>query len=361
MMRPTALLLAGIFLLTALISVAAEPGGPSYMEIADKAYQDKDWAKAAEYYQKWVDADPSDANSWYNYACTLALNGQPKDAAKTLLDAVEAGWRNKTHTEQDPDLDTIRDQPDYQKALERIDELVAKESKEGNKIRFFTRQTKMGEYWVRLPSDYDSLKSYPLVILLHGRGGDGERFINLGGTLDTVSFIYAAPRAPYYINDTQNGFQYFPAVSRSDTAVFATGAELMTDWVVQVAKDVSDHYKIAGTKFWVVGFSQGGAAAYLMGLLKPYAVSGVVALGGFLIDELATADRFEQMEKAGVKVFIGQGSEDQSVTPDEAVKARDKLLEYKMDVTYKTYPAGHAIPEDMRHDVAAWLQTQIQQ
>jgi len=357
-MRPRVLLLTGVLLLVALNVMAVEPGGPSYLDIANQAYQDKDWAKSSEYYQKWVEADPSDEGAWYNLACTLALSGRPKESATALLNSVEAGWRGRSHTEQDPDLNTIRSQPDYAKALARIDELAALEKSKSSAVSQYARQTRLSPYWVRLPYEYDPNKAYPLVILLHGRGGNPQRFIEVANSLDTLDFVYAAPQAPYSVPDMRDGFQYFPAIDPADSVDYAAGAELMTDWVIQVTKDISSRYKIRGNKFWVVGFSQGGAAAHLMGLFRPDLVAGYAALGGYVIDRFATSERFEKMKRSGVKVFIGHGTQDQVVTPDEAVKARDRLQDYEINVSYHTYPAGHTLSPELRQDLTAWLQQQ---
>jgi phospholipase/carboxylesterase len=156
-----------------------------------------------------------------------------------------------------------------------------------------------------------------------------------------------------------DGFQYFPAVEPADSIDYAAGVDLMTDWVIQVTKDISTRYKIKGSKFWVIGFSQGGAAAHLMGLFRSEVVAGYAALGGYLIDRFATSERFEKMKRNGVNVFVGHGSQDQVVTPDEAEKARDRLQDYEINVSYHTYAAGHTIPPELRQDLTTWLQQQI--
>jgi len=338
------------------ISLAVEPGGKSYLDIANTAYLEKDWAKAAEYYQKWVEAQPSDYSSWYNWACTLALNGEPEEAAQALLGAVQAGWKDRKHTETDSDLDTIRDQADYQKALELIDEILAKSKGKASELPYLAPQTNLSPYWIKVPANFNPETPYPLVVLLHGRGGNGERFLQVANSLDTLHFIYIAPQAPYYIDGTQNGFQYWPRIGDGDSTIFRQAAELTADWIVSAAHDVEKYCTLNGKKFWVIGFSQGAGMAHLMGLLRPNDVAGYAALGGFLIRSFSTPDRLQKMKKKGVKVFIGHGTEDQVVTPHESKEAFDILTANGIDVSYHTYTAGHTMPDSMRHDVTFWLQ-----
>jgi phospholipase/carboxylesterase len=345
-----------LLLLVATATLGVEPGGKSYLDIANSAYMDKDYAKSAEYYQKWVEAQPTDNTAWYNWACALALNGKPEDAAKALLGAVQAGWTDRSHTEKDTDLDTIRDQADYQKALELIDEMVAKKKANKFGVPYLAPQTKLSSYWIRVPADFNPEKPYPLVILLHGRGGNGEQFLKVANKLDTLHFVYAAPQAPYYIDDTQNGFQYFPRVAQGDSASYWQAAQLTADWIVSCAHAVGKYCKIDSNKFWVIGFSQGGAMAHLMGLLCPNDVAGYAACGGYLMKDFATSERLQKMKKKGVKVFIGHGTEDQVVTPDEAQTARETLTSKGIDLSFHTYAAGHTLPDSMRQDLTVWLQ-----
>ncbi|KPL07014.1 hypothetical protein AMJ86_06255 [bacterium SM23_57] len=342
--------------LVALVALAVEPGGSSYLDIANQAYRDQNWARSAEYYKKWVEAQPSDHTAWYNWACTLALSGQPELAAKTLLNAVEAGWRGRNHTERDPDFETIRELADYKRALERIDELLAEQAGNESILGLYTQQSRLSQYWLRLPANYDPKKAYPLVILLHGRGHNPEGFISLADDLDTLNFIYAAPQAPNYIKDSRNGFQFYPSLSDDDSATYTLAAELLAEWIIQVSKDVGERLKTKGMKFWIAGFSQGGSVAHLMGMLRPDAVAGYAALGGYIPDRFASAERFEKMKQRGVKVFIGHGTEDEVITPDEAQDALDTLMDYEIDVTYRTYAVGHQVSDSMRVDLKAWLQ-----
>ena len=95
------------------ILLAVQPGDPSYLDIATQAYMDKDWDKSAEYYQKWVNAQPSDHRAWYNLACVLALKGQPEQAAKALSikpDYIGVGpvYRTPAKEKPDPVLGLVR-------------------------------------------------------------------------------------------------------------------------------------------------------------------------------------------------------------------------------------------------------------
>jgi hypothetical protein len=53
----------------------------------------------------------------YNLACLAALQGKRAQALSYLRDAVERGWPNADHTEQDSDLSILRGDPEFQRLV----------------------------------------------------------------------------------------------------------------------------------------------------------------------------------------------------------------------------------------------------
>ena len=62
-----------------------------------------------EWAQRAVAIDPSDAGIQYNVACLYALENRPDDAITCLENAVKAGFAHRDWVENDPDLDSLRD------------------------------------------------------------------------------------------------------------------------------------------------------------------------------------------------------------------------------------------------------------
>ncbi len=57
---------------------------------------------------------PRDSNVLYNAACTYALLQHPGEALEMLKSAKEAGWANLDWAKRDPDLISLRDNPEFQ-------------------------------------------------------------------------------------------------------------------------------------------------------------------------------------------------------------------------------------------------------
>ncbi|MBQ80142.1 MAG: hypothetical protein CMJ66_08890 [Planctomycetaceae bacterium] len=61
---------------------------------------------------------PTDAIAHYNLACSLARAGCPQEAIRSLSQAILLGYDDLRHLEVDPDLDSLRNHPDFRNLLD---------------------------------------------------------------------------------------------------------------------------------------------------------------------------------------------------------------------------------------------------
>jgi tetratricopeptide (TPR) repeat protein len=76
-------------------------------------------ARALEIDRRLVERLPSDFLARYNLACSLAMAGRPEEAVKSLSKAILLGYDDLAHLDVDPDLDTLRERPDFRELLGR--------------------------------------------------------------------------------------------------------------------------------------------------------------------------------------------------------------------------------------------------
>ena len=60
---------------------------------------------------------PTDPEVRYHLACSLAAVGKSEEAIRTLIEAVELGYRDFDHLESDPDLESLHEHRLYQALL----------------------------------------------------------------------------------------------------------------------------------------------------------------------------------------------------------------------------------------------------
>jgi tetratricopeptide (TPR) repeat protein len=63
---------------------------------------------------------PDNPNAHYNLACSLALKNRRSEAINTLEKAVSLGYDDVDWLMQDPDLEALKNLPDFQKLISAI-------------------------------------------------------------------------------------------------------------------------------------------------------------------------------------------------------------------------------------------------
>lgn len=71
--------------------------------------------------RKLVRLLPDNATAHYNLACSLALSKRPGDALRSLRKAIDLGYTDIDWMVQDPDLEALKDRPDFQKLVARLE------------------------------------------------------------------------------------------------------------------------------------------------------------------------------------------------------------------------------------------------
>lgn len=109
------------------LPAAAQPplvpaGPPPERAAAERAYAAKDYMECARLYRLSSRQNSGDgaANDMYGAACCEALGGRSQEAMKTLGEAIEMGFSNRSHLESDPDLAALHSHPEWPSLLMRM-------------------------------------------------------------------------------------------------------------------------------------------------------------------------------------------------------------------------------------------------
>lgn len=139
----------------------------------------------------------------------------------------------------------------------------------GTKLQVITKvDGKDREYFIHIPTNYDSSKSVPLVFMLHGTGGDGEVMYQSSGWVELSEkegFIALFPSSlRYKIND--NG--ELKNITKWNTLpdaewTFQAGEAGFDDikFLRKVIDEIKGKYKIDAKRIYLNGFSNGGQMA----------------------------------------------------------------------------------------------------
>jgi tetratricopeptide (TPR) repeat protein len=70
--------------------------------------------------RKLVKLQPRNATAHYNLACSLALSRRKADALRSLRQAVKLGYKDFDWMQQDPDLEELKQHPEFRNLLEQL-------------------------------------------------------------------------------------------------------------------------------------------------------------------------------------------------------------------------------------------------
>jgi polyhydroxybutyrate depolymerase len=130
-------------------------------------------------------------------------------------------------------------------------------------------------YLLHVPPTYDSQTPVPLLLMLHGRGGDGERISAL------TSFSKLANEKNFivvYPDGIENQWNYV-----KDVPGYSSMAQDDTGFLLALLDEVSSQYKIDEKRVYVAGFSNGGFMTQRLACDVPerFAAFASVSAAGF--------------------------------------------------------------------------------
>jgi phospholipase/carboxylesterase len=319
--------------------------------LATSAYQEGRYLDAASLYLDALSYDIGNSNAIYNLACCYGLLGEPELAAACLRRAFAAGFDDIGHARRDPDFDLVRSSDGFAGLLDSL-EASATEAESETGLLITVRSPAYHRCRVRLPADFDSTRTYPLVVGLHGFGSNPDRFIRLWRKFgDNPRFIYACPQAPYAMSAGRDmGYSWF-LHAEQDSARAAAIHVASEDYVVDAVLDLKSRYATSG--IFLLGFSQGCALTYTAGMKYHELFDGLVCFGGWLETDWLTEETVTAAQR--LRVYIGHGTEDRVVQYEAGASAAERLQALGFDVVLAPFEGGHRIPEEEARKAIAWL------
>ncbi|MCX7146517.1 MAG: dienelactone hydrolase family protein [Sulfuritalea sp.] len=203
------------------------------------------------------------------------------------------------------------------------------------------------------------------VIWMHGLGADGSDFeavvpeLGLAGG-PGVRFIF--PHAPH-MPVTCNGGYVMPAwydivsLDSSSRTVDAAGI-IASRQAIRRLIERENQRGVPCSRVFLAGFSQGGAVAYTTALTHPEALAGVIALSTYIPTPQLLEDEATAANKA-VPVFAAHGNEDDVVSPELGIRARDFLTRHGHQVEWHEYSMPHSVCLEEVQKIGRWIRDRM--
>lgn len=177
---------------------------------------------------------------------------------------------------------------------------------------------------VFVPSNYDAAKKYPLVIALHGMGGDENSYFNgyengiIKREAEARGYLVACPKG------------------RGSASMYMGNAERD---VIDVVSEMKRNYSIDPDRVYLTGHSMGGYGSWSVAVNNPdlFAAIAPFAGGGSPI----TVSKLGAI--AAVTEFVVHGDADPTVPVDESRKMVKAAKAVGTNVKYVEVPGGNHI------------------
>lgn len=197
------------------------------------------------------------------------------------------------------------------------------------------------------------------VIWMHGLGADGSDFVpvvpELGLDGYAVRFIFPhAPMIPVTCNGGYVMRAWYDIVSldvnsrKIDDAGIVASRQAIRGLIAR-----ENQRGIPSHRIFMAGFSQGGAVAYATALTHPEKLAGIIALSTY-IPNPGLAAEFTEANKA-TPIFAAHGTDDDVVSFQLGVAARNLLIQYGYTLEWQDYPMPHSVCIEEIEAIGRWL------
>jgi phospholipase/carboxylesterase len=196
----------------------------------------------------------------------------------------------------------------------------------------------------------------PLLILLHGYGSNEEDLFSFASELPDELLIVSA-RAPYDMNF--GGFAWYAITLDANDEKFSDLDEARKSLtkIASFIDYVKTTYKTDPNNTFLLGFSQGAILSYALSLNYPNKVNHVIALSGYINDNLLPNNVSDL--NITTDYYISHGSVDQILPVEWARKAPVYLNENKLQNAYSEYPIGHGVAPQNFYSFKTWIEERL--
>lgn len=197
------------------------------------------------------------------------------------------------------------------------------------------------------------LDKYPLLLLLHGYGSNEEDLFSFASELPEEYYVVSA-QAPYSLQPY--GYAWYAINFDADMNKFSDNNQAIRsrDLIVEFIDELVQKYPIDDKKVTLIGFSQGSILSYAVALSYPEKVSRVVALSGYLNEDILK-EGYEKNDFSHLNFFVSHGTVDQVIPVEWARKTPEFLNRLHIKNTYLEYAVGHGVAPKNFFDFRNWL------
>ena len=197
------------------------------------------------------------------------------------------------------------------------------------------------------PMHYEPNYAYPLIVWLHGHGGNERQLPRVMPLISMRNYVAAAPRGGVTVARPLR----FTWDGRS------AGMAAAAQRVFACVDAASDRFHVAAHRVFLAGLGCGGTAALRVALQYPSQFAGALSIGGPFPADGQPLASLRQARR--LPLFIAQGRDSRAYPLERTCAELHLFHAAGLSVMLRQYPCGDELYTDMLHDMNAWIMEQV--
>jgi len=228
-----------------------------------------------------------------------------------------------------------------------------------------------------VPQRYEPNYPYPLLVLLHAKGGDEQQMVRSMPALSWRNYVGLSLRGPEaaikkgrpegysWGSDFSTPWLRGPRVSNPSPGSEAElvrqrfqddtidPMDALEDGIFNSIRQTRRALHVHSERIFLVGCGEGAALAYRVALSYPERFAGVVAINGWLPAGFRPLARLKSCRDLRILVVHGEWN---ARVPVQLARRDVRVLRAGgLQVAFQSYPCAHRLTSPMLSDVDTWL------
>ncbi len=193
----------------------------------------------------------------------------------------------------------------------------------------------------------------PLLIAIHGYGAHKRYMMREAKAVAPEQFVIASLQGPHqHFRPTETGYRVgFGWLTDNNPEEYI---RLHHDFLLRVIDKLARDGLIDRSRVYLYGFSQSCALNFRFAFTHPDVIRAIVAVCGGIPGDLDTNPIYKPF---AADTFYLYGDDDEFYTEEKFAGFELKLRSMLANYMSKQYPAKHAITDEMRIDIKAFLES----
>ncbi len=226
-----------------------------------------------------------------------------------------------------------------------------------------------------IPQRYEPNYPYPLLVLLHGRGGDEHQMVASMPAMSWRNYVGLSLRGPETLTrrGAFAGYSWGQAFVRPDRRLdpFASPpcpvdvvrrtleggpvdpVDQLEDGLFSAIRELRRSLHVHSERIFLVGVGEGAAVAYRVGLTYPDRFAGVVAINGWIPTGFTPLAHLKACRE--LRILVVHGEWNGRAPVGRARRDVSTLRAGGLQVSFQSYPCAHRLTSPMLSDVDTWL------